>query len=367
MTHSSTPMDSEPSASQRPLPVILAMTTPKSARNRPISAPESSRSTTGSSGDFERRMKPQPRRLPRNGLRLVHGGAEREPLEDDGADEDADGPPERLRLVGVAQLLDALVDGEGAAEEEQHQGDDEAPEVALAPVAEGVRRRGLPCPPGGRRRAAGPGCRCRPASARPRRGGWPTASRPSPTNLMTAMPRLASSAAMMALRLPSCTAVGWHSHLRAAIVERRRDEGGERWDSSTVGWRSSPVAVVGSAAASPSCSRGGRGRRGELPARRGGGRRDRGGHRGGGRRRPRLPGQRRRRGAGRRAWSSRSSPTSARSTSSSTTAASPAGATRSPTPTRPRWRASSAPTPSGPTTCAGSCCRPCAPGPGATS
>src|SRR6476659_8518465 len=37
---------------------------------------------------------------------------------------------------------------------------------------------------------------------------------------MRAMPRLASSAAMIALRLPSCTVVGWHSDLRAAMVER---------------------------------------------------------------------------------------------------------------------------------------------------
>ena len=43
------------------------MTTPKSARNRPISAPESSRSTTGSSGAFERRMNPSHELLPRSG------------------------------------------------------------------------------------------------------------------------------------------------------------------------------------------------------------------------------------------------------------------------------------------------------------
>jgi hypothetical protein len=31
-----------------------------------------------------------------------------------------------------------------------------------------------------------------------------------PTNLETAMPRFAKNAAMIALRLPSCTGQGWH-------------------------------------------------------------------------------------------------------------------------------------------------------------
>ena len=38
----------------------------------------------------------------------------------------------------MAQLGDALVEGEHAADREQHDGDDEGPEVALPPVAEGV-------------------------------------------------------------------------------------------------------------------------------------------------------------------------------------------------------------------------------------
>ena len=53
-------------------------------------------------------------------------------------DEDDDGDGDRLELVGVADLLDALVDGEHAAQAEQDDGDDERPEVPLAAVAERV-------------------------------------------------------------------------------------------------------------------------------------------------------------------------------------------------------------------------------------
>ena len=56
-----------------------------------------------------------------------------------------------------------------------------------------------------------------------------------------------------------------------------------------------------------------------------------------------------------------------RSTSWSTTAASASRATRSPTRTPPRWPRVLGTHAVGPTTCAGSSCRPCAPGPGATS
>ena len=58
-------------------------------------------------------------------------------------DEDADRDAEVLDLVRMAQLGDALVEGEQAAHREQHEGDDERPEVALAAVAEGVLGVGL--------------------------------------------------------------------------------------------------------------------------------------------------------------------------------------------------------------------------------
>ena len=66
----------------------------------------------------------------------MYGGAQRPALEDDGEQQDADGDRQALDLVRVAQLLDALVEGEQAAHREQHEGDDEGPEVALAAVAE---------------------------------------------------------------------------------------------------------------------------------------------------------------------------------------------------------------------------------------
>lgn len=69
---------------------------------------------------------------------LLDGGAEGEALGDDREDEDADGPVPVLDLVGVLDLLVALVDGEHAADGEEDDGDEEGVDVALAAVAEGV-------------------------------------------------------------------------------------------------------------------------------------------------------------------------------------------------------------------------------------
>ncbi len=129
----------EPTASQRGSSVKWARSTPARAKNRPISAPMSSSSTTGSSGCFDLRSQRHhatSSRLDVAGL-LVRG-AQRDRLEDDGEEQDADGDAEVLDLVRVAHLLDALVEGEQAAHREQHEGDDERPEVALAAVAERV-------------------------------------------------------------------------------------------------------------------------------------------------------------------------------------------------------------------------------------
>jgi hypothetical protein len=57
-------------------------------------------------------------------------------LEQEGDPEDPDAEPHALDRLGVLDLVDALVDGERAAAEEQHQGDHERPEVDGAPVAE---------------------------------------------------------------------------------------------------------------------------------------------------------------------------------------------------------------------------------------
>ena len=139
MTTRRTPMAIEPRASQRGSSVKWARSTPARAMNRPISAPMSSSSTTGSSGDFSVRMNRHHDLLGvLVGLGLAVGGAQRERLEADGEHEDADRHAEVLDLVRVAQLGEALVEGEHAAEREQHEGDDERPEVALPAVAEGV-------------------------------------------------------------------------------------------------------------------------------------------------------------------------------------------------------------------------------------
>ena len=79
---------------------------------------------------------------------LLDRRAQRERLEHDRDQQDPDGDAEALDLVRVAQLRDALVEREQAAHREQHEGDDERPEVALAPVAERVLGVGLaPGPP----------------------------------------------------------------------------------------------------------------------------------------------------------------------------------------------------------------------------
>lgn len=71
---------------------------------------------------------------------LGDGRTEGEALGDDREDQHADRPVPGLDLVGVLDLLVALVDGEHATDGEQHDGDEEGVDVALAPVSEGVLR-----------------------------------------------------------------------------------------------------------------------------------------------------------------------------------------------------------------------------------
>ena len=106
--------------------------------------------------------------------------------------------PGRLELVRVQELLDPLEEGEGRAEGEQHDRHDERPEEALATEAEGVLAGGLPRGRVGRRRASSTWL---PVSATE----WMLSAsielepvKRKPTNLATAMPRLASRAAMIA-------------------------------------------------------------------------------------------------------------------------------------------------------------------------
>jgi hypothetical protein len=79
---------------------------------------------------------------------LLDGGPEREELDEDGDAQDGEGHAGALDLMGVAQLLDALVQGEQPTEGEEDQGHHERPEVAFAAEPEGMVGRG---------RLAGPG------------------------------------------------------------------------------------------------------------------------------------------------------------------------------------------------------------------
>ena len=74
---------------------------------------------------------------------------------------------------GWQQLLDALEDREHAAHAEQHERDDERPEVAQRAVAERMHARRPGAATACRRASAAPGCRCRRASGSPRRASTP--------------------------------------------------------------------------------------------------------------------------------------------------------------------------------------------------
>ena len=69
---------------------------------------------------------------------FAHGRAQREGLEADGDDQDSDRHWEVLGLVGIDQLLDALIEREEAAHAEEHQSNDERPEVAFASKTKGM-------------------------------------------------------------------------------------------------------------------------------------------------------------------------------------------------------------------------------------
>ena len=138
MIPSSRPMPRLPAASHRGLPVISARLTPASATTSPSSAPVSSSSTTGSSGLLEERMKCHQVRPPRCRFGFALGGAEREPFEHDGEAQHPERPHRRVDRFRMRELVDALGEREQRAEGEEHEGDDERPEVALHPEAERV-------------------------------------------------------------------------------------------------------------------------------------------------------------------------------------------------------------------------------------
>ena len=181
----------------------------------------------------------------------------------------------------------------------------------------------------------------------------------NPTNLATAMPRFARKAATIALRLPSCTGVGWHTGI--ADGRRRRRRGAAR----RAGGAWSPAAAAASAAASRELlAAEGAAVAVNYRARRRRGRRDRGRHHDAGWCGQGLLGRPSTTPPRTRRWSTPSWPTSASSTSSSTTPASLHAAIASPTPIRRRWAGRRHPRHRAASPLPGSCCRRCAPGPG---
>ena len=123
---------------------------------------------------------------------------QRERLEDERHREDPDRDRGRVDLVRVADLVVALVDREQAAEREQHDRDDERPEVPHPPVAELVQlvRRLLGLTPAEEEQAlvAGVGDRVDRLRQQRRRAGDQEARR----TWSIAMPMLAANAAAIA-------------------------------------------------------------------------------------------------------------------------------------------------------------------------
>ena len=107
-----------------------------SASERPPSAAMSSAKTTSSSLWRELRNQRQSLWSAAVLVDLAQAAPERDALGGDAEDQDADRDPGVLDRLGRLQLVHALVDREQAAHAEQHQGDDEAPEVDRLAVAE---------------------------------------------------------------------------------------------------------------------------------------------------------------------------------------------------------------------------------------
>ena len=72
---------------------------------------------------------------------LDQARAHRDRFGSDADDEHADGPPPLLERLGMLQFVNALVEGEHAADAEEDHGDEERPEVDGFAVAERIVRR----------------------------------------------------------------------------------------------------------------------------------------------------------------------------------------------------------------------------------
>ena len=173
MATSSRPMATLPTASKRGLPVTPASTTPTEREDEADQRADVLEQHDGQLGLLGAVDEPPPARRGsaltcRDSRTAVRSEKVSSTI---GDEQDDDGDAEVLDLVRVAQLLDALVEGEQAAHAEQHEGHDEGPEVALPAVAEGVLGRGRLAGPVAAEEQQQPGCRCRPASGSPRPAG----------------------------------------------------------------------------------------------------------------------------------------------------------------------------------------------------
>ena len=177
---SSRPISAVPATSNHRFWVIRDSPTPRSAKNRPMSAAKSSSRMTGSSGCFARRMNSTYDASPRTcsvSRIAVRNDSDSITI---AATRTTSGTHHHCaveqRVVGMSvgrvelvPLVVGLEEGEQAADAEQHDRDDEGVDVALASVAEGVLGRRPSCGPDDRRAGAGPGCRSRRPSGSPRR------------------------------------------------------------------------------------------------------------------------------------------------------------------------------------------------------
>src|SRR6185437_1291490 len=144
MRTSRMPIIAVPAASQRPSPVSSVIETPNSANIRPRSAPQSSNRMTGNSGALAVRTNSFQGAVRAYPVRLDDGRPQRVGLHGHGHQEDHDGDPlPGVDRVRVRPLVPRLVQGEEAADAEQHDRHDEGVNVALTSVAErmlGCRR-----------------------------------------------------------------------------------------------------------------------------------------------------------------------------------------------------------------------------------
>ena len=136
-------MATVPMPSHTGSPVSIVNPTPVSANTRPINAPVSSSSTTGSSGLRDVRMKRHQLTEPLSGRDSTIAVRKLKPSSPIATTRMAMATTGEVSACGVADLVIALVEGEHRPQREQHQRHHERIEVATAAVPERVQLIGL--------------------------------------------------------------------------------------------------------------------------------------------------------------------------------------------------------------------------------